>query len=85
MRKPGRSCARSPRQTFAVFEGRRLAVVQAGEVAERYDSLAARAARHIAADPQAELSHVEAIRSRQAISNRMPPFAQEIVRRLLPE
>lgn len=71
-------------ETTAIFDGRRLAVVRAAHSPETYEALAARAARHIAAETHPELERVEAIRRLADIGPRMPPYAQEIARRLLP-
>ena len=71
-------------ETMAIFDGRRLAVVRIGHSPETYDELAARAARHIAGQSLPELTRVEPIRSLADIGPRMPPYAQEIARQLLP-
>lgn len=68
-------------ETYALFDGRRLAVARLAYSAQTYAALEAQAAAFIAAQPESELVRVEAIRSPADIGARMPPYAQEIVRR----
>jgi diaminopimelate decarboxylase len=58
--------------------------VRAAHSPETFEALAARAARHISAEQHPELERVEAIRKHTDIGPRMPPYAQEVARRLLP-
>ncbi|MBI2717449.1 MAG: hypothetical protein HYX36_01625 [Rhizobiales bacterium] len=65
---------------FAIFDGQRLAVVEAYRFAEDFGGLAARFARHQETDAEAELAAIEAIRGTSQIDSRMPLYAQEIIR-----
>jgi hypothetical protein len=65
---------------LAIFDGQRLAVVQALHFPQSFAEIDEGFRAHVAAEERPELVSLVAIRNASQIDSRMPGFAQEIVR-----
>lgn len=70
-------------EMIAIFDHRRIAIVQRFHLPLPFAEIEAVFAAHHASETDPELASIEAIRSRSQIDSRMPVYAQELIRQFL--